>query len=355
MRLSRLSRFVAAVFALALVLPTTPVHAQTEVHYVAVPEAIAAYWTPERMANAQPAMPVLEGPSNLSAVLPEASFGPPGAALSGSGGAYDLVNASEADLLSFAGASAEFSEMLQPESHAYAYPPPEDTWPVPLSWYGSYPLRTVGKVFFTQGGLNYVCSGSSIGNRAVLAAGHCVSDGAGSFSTNVMFRPASRPSWIAPYGTWAAYSLRVMTAWHTSENFCRDVGFFSVSDINGVKLSSRIGWLGHAWNQSRVQHFTALGYPAAAPWNGSIMVLTDASYAHEDSPGCTPNTTGIGTRQTPGSSGGPWVITYRPQQAGASNYANGVFSYFYTGEPRQLFSPYFDQEVKDAIDLALAD
>ncbi len=71
-------------------------------------------------------------------------------------------------------------------------------------------IKSTGKVFFTLGGVNYVCSGSatSSGNKDVVStAGHCVNEGPGAFATNWAFvpgvqqqRPALRHLDSAPVG-----------------------------------------------------------------------------------------------------------------------------------------------------------
>ena len=63
-----------------------------------------------------------------------------------------------------------------------------------------------GKVFFTDSGVNYVCSGTALtsGNKSVVwTAGHCVNEGPGAYYTNWAFVPAYKDG-ARPYGTWAA-------------------------------------------------------------------------------------------------------------------------------------------------------
>src|SRR4051794_7302257 len=73
----------------------------------------------------------------------------------------------------------------------------------PLPWssqevttpYTQAPTSTHGKVFFTLGGVDYVCSGTALlsANKSVVwTAGHCVIDPAhpGDFATNWQFVPA---------------------------------------------------------------------------------------------------------------------------------------------------------------------
>lgn len=319
----------------------------TVINYASVNSAdVLEYWTPERMANARPAIMALEGQPTPPYEDPAAEPRIPGAIKGGLGGEI-LLEADEATLVGLAHAVES--------PGGYTYPPPENTWPLPVPWYGSFPLRAVGKVFYTQGGGNWVASGSSAGGRSVLTAGHVVSDGAGSFSTNMTFVPALRNTW-RPFGTWVGDGwMIVATAWHSGGDFCRDVGFFTLNTLGGLTLSARVGWLGFAWDGSSEKAWSGFSYPAAAPWVGSIMVVTNASLSRTDSPGgCTPATMGMGTRQTPGCSGGPWVWGFRAQSS-ANNYANGVFSYRYVGSELEFFSPYFDTFVKTALrDVAIA-
>jgi hypothetical protein len=206
----------------------------------------------------------------------------------------------------------------------------------------------VGKVFFTKyGGGNYVCSGSSIGNKAVLTAGHCVSDGAGHFHTNWVFVPAYRNA-VRPYGTWTAFWKATFAAWHTSSNLARDVGFTAVSNVGGKTLAATVGYLGFSWNYTAPLHWNMFGYPAGTPYNGAWLVQTQASRSRLDSTK-SPATRGIGTKQTGGCSGGPWIKDFI-----VGDYANGVNSYVYTAQPLEIFSPYFDTSVKSMKDTAVS-
>lgn len=64
---------------------------------------------------------------------------------------------------------------------------PTGTQYVPENKYEEMPYKLTGKVFFVQDGKNYVCSASSAGNNAVLTAGHCVSNGKGVYHTVSFF------------------------------------------------------------------------------------------------------------------------------------------------------------------------
>ena len=87
----------------------------------------------------------------------------------------------------------------------------------PLPWtseevttpYTQAPTSTHGKVFFTLGGGDYVCSGTALlsGNKCVVwTAGHCVNEGPGAFATNWEFVPAYKDG-AAPLGAYVAENL----------------------------------------------------------------------------------------------------------------------------------------------------
>jgi V8-like Glu-specific endopeptidase len=340
----------------------------------ATTQATAKYWTKERMRNAKPyPLPTLKGtPSTLPAWMIEQPSEPPGSdpgskpsvsdpgskggntsALFSEDGGMPLFFREPSELPGEEGSLGGETAM----ANGYDYPPPHTTFRVLSSLYGTsstiFPYMCIGKVFFTEAGTNYVCSGSSIGGRAVLTAGHCVSDGKGHWRTNWSFVPAYKNG-ATPYGKWSAFWKTTFSTWHKNGDFSRDVGFATVKDIGGKKLSQKVGYLGFAWNQSRILHWNTFGYPSGSPYDGQYMVETQASYAGVDT-SKNPYTTGIGTSQTQGQSGGPWIKTFVPGQAGAMDYANGVNSYNYsTSQPLMIYTPYFDSKVKSLKDKAVA-
>ena len=124
-------------------------------------KAIEQYWTPERMRNAQPypdivvsgdvtagrSAPTPNGPSGfIPATLPANKADVPGAA--------------EADAAAANGGAANIPQSTAPLAPTgYSYPGPYTRYTIPGSFYTSWPYVTVGKIFFTQLGRNYVCSG----------------------------------------------------------------------------------------------------------------------------------------------------------------------------------------------------
>ena len=127
------------------------------------------------------------------------------------------------------------------------------------------PQPRFGKVFFTLGGVNYVCSGtatSSSNGDVVTTAGHCVNEGPGAYFTNWAFVPAYKDG-ARPYGTWTARTLLTTAAWGQGGDFGYDLGAAVVNTSGGATLTDTVGSRGVAFNQSASQHYLSHGYPAA--------------------------------------------------------------------------------------------
>ena len=234
----------------------------------------------------------------------------------------------------------------------YGYPAPFTRFEVPFP-YTQYPFVTIGKVFFTQNGSNYVASAASIGNYALLTAGHVVHAGNGKsdgWSTNLVFVPAYKDG-ARPLGTWAASWLATRTNWYNNGNpggLWEDIGGAVLHPLNGRKISEVVGWLGFSWNWPREQHWFELGYPAAPPFTGGRLNCVAASYAYNGTvPGAVPPVA-TGNDMTGGCSGGPWI---RGMFSGS--WSNGVNSYRQTSRPQEMNSPYFDDRAKSLKDLVV--
>jgi V8-like Glu-specific endopeptidase len=286
---------------------------------------VLAYWTEERMRNAKPmALKAASGAAPSGQVSSDEGASP--RSIKGSG----RISKDEPPAVTSFGA----------EAAGYTYPFPFTRHAVDGS-YLRYPYRTVGKIFFTQGTADFVCSGASVvssPNNAVYTAGHCVSDGAGSFSTNVLFVPA-RKSGSNPYGTFAGTQLWTTSAWHFSGDLTGDFAAFAVG-LNGAgnTLQGRVGTLGFSYDQSRVQHWDAFGYPAASPFTGGTMVTCKASHGADDTgiPGGLADPMGIGCDMTSGASGGPWITMLN-----RGSLLNSVNSYKYPStQPGAMYGPY---------------
>jgi V8-like Glu-specific endopeptidase len=177
----------------------------------------------------------------------------------------------------------------------------------------AYPKSTIGKLFFTLAGNNYVCSGSAIGRSTVLTAGHCVSDGASHFATNFLFCP----SWDngvqnAALGCWTVTTAVTSVPWHTTGNADYDYACL-VTATTGQKVEKKMGnltgWLGRAWNFVSGQAERTFGYAQAAPFNGGTLQTTASTewYSWDSRAGGQISKI-IGSDLSPGASGGPWIL-----------------------------------------------
>jgi hypothetical protein len=189
-----------------------------------------------------------------------------------------------------------------------------------------------GKVFFSDGSANYVCSGTALtsGNESVVwTAGHCVNEGPGSFYTNWAFVPAYRDG-ARPYGTWTARMLLTTAGWGQQGDFSYDLGAAVMNTSGGGTLTDTVGSRGAAFNQPAAQHYLAHGYPAAPPFTGGRMFVCESDLGTRDT-SANPPTMGIGCDMTGGSSGGGWVV---------GNNVLSVNSYGYRTLPNVMFGPY---------------
>jgi len=204
-------------------------------------------------------------------------------------------------------------------------------------------IKSTGKVFFTLGGVNYVCSGSATtsGNKDVVStAGHCVNEGPGAFATNWAFVPAYNNN-VRPYGTWTARRLVTTTAWANQGDINYDGGFAVMNTLNGAHLTDVVGGQGIAFNLARGLTYQAYGYPAAAPFNGQT-IKSCAGTAQSDIYGGTQSQR-IPCDMTGGSSGGPWFT---------GGLQNSLNSFTYNGVKNQMFGPYFGSAIQTAYNSA---
>jgi hypothetical protein len=299
-------------------------------------QAATAYWTPARMAAAKPldVKPTQRTPA--AAVAPETA-GPPASVPPAAG--------------SVPPGSAPAPSGPQPLA-ATMVPRP----------YTTLPARLNGKLFFTQNGANYVCSGTVVNGTnkdMVDTAGHCVSDGHGHFNSpvaNTIFVPAYSSAGTGcvpncyPYGIWTARTLTTTTEWHVNSNLKQDYGYVVLNTLNGNHIVNLLGGQGTAFNFSRSQTFNAYGYPAAAPFNGYDQKLCVSGRLGDDNPSPSrpgPLTIRINCDMTGGSSGGGWLIGL----SGGLGYVNSHNSYRYSN-PNDLYGPYYGNEVLSLFNFA---
>lgn len=187
--------------------------------------------------------------------------------------------------------------------------------PTPAQW----PWSANGKLFFDWKGNSYVGSAHSVYVNMLLTAGHNVYD-QGEWSTNFLYYPAY-PLWGKSWG-WTRAA--VFTAWQQG-NYAYDYATILPSslltEVGSVGAVTSLSPAGRSW--------TAVGYPAAAPYPGNQMYETTGSYVSGSSIITMSN-----NDMTQGSSGGSWLTSYN-----GFLYVNGVQSHR-TSNPTQAMSPY---------------
>ena len=333
--------------------------------------ATQAYWTAEALQAATPMDLLAADSSNLPAGVyrptdPGSSgFSPaqaPAAALaSGLGITLGQASATAPSAKSLSGLlgplpGPEATPAPQAFQAFYNYPEPFSRADVPRYSYDeslgypSFPQSTIGKLFFTINGAGFVCSASVIRPHLLLTARHCVLDGVNNFGNWVFY-----PGWhngpnLALGGGW------IWRNWITWSCPCNldglDIAFIQTFDddqagcggsAGGFPIESYTGFLGYAYSgnigNEGVFHYTSTGYPQAAPFSGAWMVRSDASTADFELFGVA-DTLEIGSDQTGGTSGGPWIWAWdegsNPFPYPASDIVNGLNSFKWTNPARPL-------------------
>jgi putative cell wall-binding protein len=243
-----------------------------------------------------------------------------------------------------------------------------------------HPHASIGKVFFVLRGFNFVCSAAAVtsagrwgegSGQLVLTAGHCLSDGDGTFATHFVFVPGYHydETWgedyvdedVAPSGRWAAERLFTTSEWHTQLGlgFARDVGLALVTGTEayaGERLHDIVEPLDIAFTQpypedglhlgvvpSIGMDYAIFGY-GVANWGGEQQVRTLSAIDRSD-PNFLPSPFGAPSTHTGGSSGGPWLFNYAEDQDSPSqNVVTGLNGYVYNGVDR-IYSPQLDDRI----------
>ncbi|PNG17398.1 trypsin-like serine peptidase [Streptomyces cahuitamycinicus] len=220
-------------------------------------------------------------------------------------------------------------------------PEPVEAQAVPPSYHANAP--TAGKVFFDSPKGSAVCSATVVKDPAhpgksnlVWTAGHCVHAGKeGGWYRNIAFVPSynddGRPveelenatrEDVAPYGVWWGDWAQTSDQWIEQggstggDGAPYDFAVIHVTPEKGSGGKSLEEMVGSALPVDfkapavpQVKSVTAIGYPAAPPYDGQKL------YRCQDRPGrlsvtaSDPTMYRVGCTMTGGSSGGGWVAT----------------------------------------------
>jgi V8-like Glu-specific endopeptidase len=242
---------------------------------------------------------------------------------------------------------SDFGTSLHPFTTVRVTAARDPNHPQPLDFY--YPFRAAGKLFFDVDGSTYVCSAALVKKGVIITAAHCVSEyGAGRFYANWVFVPAFYNG-QAPFGVYTAKGVAAPSGYVSGTDNCNVVCPNDVAVIVLEKNASGVlpgeitgtygfGYDGWGFTSGGLTQITQLGYPVALD-NGVYMERND-SQGYTSS--ILSNNTVIGTLETGGSSGGPWInnLGVRPVLNGTAfgAYANpniivGVTSWGYSSNP----------------------
>ncbi|WP_052746182.1 trypsin-like serine peptidase [Sulfurovum lithotrophicum] len=195
-----------------------------------------------------------------------------------------------------------------------------------------YPNRVTGKLFFKIGSATYVCSASSIKPGVVVTAAHCIYDNENDvYYSGWEFIPAyykdSTVGEKAPFGRYGYKTAYVMDGYINPPEGDNVVNNYDVGVIVMKKRTNpntgtdmfpgeRTGWYGYGYNgwgytdglnDGSLTLIHQLGYPVSHD-NGWQMQANDSQGEKTTQFGAMAIM--IGSRETGGSSGGPWLVNY---------------------------------------------
>ncbi len=301
--------------------------------------ATMAYWTPERMRNATPAVAT----PSTSTVSQVPAAGQIVARTQPAGKVVTIPGWNPNSGLAQPNANSRITLGLSKQSggvaspNAYGGPPPVNPtdfanmgkfqrWTL-FGNYLKYPRSVLGKLFFTKsasaGGGNFVCSGTAVNRNLIITAGHCVSEGGSSvFHNTFLFCPSyyrGGPGGTgAPHpsrGCWATTFASTSSQWFDNEDYDRDYGCL-VSAPTGSVIAGRMGditgWAGITYNRGADEQVLSTGYPAAYTFPGYHIITTMAAewYTRNVDTSHAALSKYIGNDMTGGSSGGGWLLNW---------------------------------------------
>jgi V8-like Glu-specific endopeptidase len=180
----------------------------------------------------------------------------------------------------------------------------------------NYPDAAIGKLFSSSG----FCSASVIsGNNAIVTAAHCCYDRSKkNWVGGWVFAPAFQNG-NTPFGTFNWSSATILTSWINSGDVPSDVCVIRLANDNaGRGVTFYTGWLGRSWNFGSIQEHHAIGYPGNLG-GGNVEELCTSESFSPSAPCGGGNILNTGCSMTFGSSGGPWIRSYR-----GGNWVNSV-------------------------------
>lgn len=224
-----------------------------------------------------------------------------------------------------------------------------DTRGAGLRWtHGGTVAAAVGRIFFTLGRADYVCSGTLVGGThpdVVLTAAHCVSDGPGrgpatQWASNWVFVPGFTGGRL-PYGEYTARRFLVSPGWTPPGGTeADDFAFVQVTAARPGGGSRAAGpqkrvphglpvEFGRRQDAAALTRSYVFGYPAEPPYGGLYPVYCAGRVS------ASRGSVRMPCGMTAGDSGGPWLAGFRPRSG--SGQVAAVTTYKMSGDLAVLY------------------
>ena len=214
-----------------------------------------------------------------------------------------------------------------------------DTGGAGLRWtHGGAVAAAVGRIFFTLGRADYVCSGALVGGPhpdVVLTAAHCVSDGPGRgratrWATNWVFVPGFTDGRL-PYGEYTAQRFLVSPGWTVPGGAePDDFAFVRVTAATRHRLPHGLPVeFASSEDVTAVPRSYVFGYPAEPPYAGLYPAYCAGPVT------ASGGSVRMPCGMTAGDSGGPWLTGFRPRSG--SGLVTAVTTYKMSGDLAVLY------------------
>jgi V8-like Glu-specific endopeptidase len=204
--------------------------------------------------------------------------------------------------------------------------------------------NSMGKVFFSMSGRDYVCSATtatSANRDVVVTAGHCAMSDTGAWAENWIFVPGYRQD-SSPHGGFTARRMFVPNQWSGSADDDYDVAMVALATVDGRHAGDVAGAMPIAFDQPRGRQAYVFGYPATGPYDGEQLDYCSGR-PHHDPHGLT-GSQGVRCDMTQGSSGGAWLSRFDP--ANGTGVITSVSSFKYADDGGTMYGPYFGATVR---------